>query len=40
MADDLFAEAKEAVKTSPLPEEPDHEAINDLTVELIRSTLK
>ena len=40
MADDLFAEAKEAVKTSPLPEEPDHEAINDLTINLIRSTLK
>jgi hypothetical protein len=39
MADDLFAEAKEAVIHSPLPDEPDHEAINDLTVRLIRSTL-
>lgn len=39
MADDLFAEAKEAVKTSPLPEEPDREAIHNLTMNLIRSNL-
>jgi uncharacterized protein len=39
MADDLFAEAKEAVKTSPLPEEPDTEAINDLTMDLVRTIL-
>jgi hypothetical protein len=38
MADDLFAEAKEAVKTSPLPDEPDHEAIHNLTMDLIRTT--
>jgi uncharacterized protein len=38
-ADDLFSEAKEAVKTSPLPEEPDHESIHSLTMDLIRTTL-
>jgi hypothetical protein len=40
MADDLFAEAKEALKTSPLPEEPDREAIHNLTKDLILSTLR
>ena len=39
MADDLFAEAKEALKTTSLPEEPDREGIHNLTCDLIRSTL-
>jgi hypothetical protein len=39
LADDLFAEAKEALKTSPLPDEPDHEAIHNLTMKLIGSTI-
>jgi len=40
MADDLFAEAKEAVKTSPLPDEPDQEAINTLTMDLIKLSMQ
>jgi uncharacterized protein (DUF1697 family) len=39
MADELFAEAKEALKSSPLPDNPDSEAIHNLTMDLIRSTL-
>jgi uncharacterized protein len=35
MADELFAEAKEALTTSPLPDEPDHKAIEELMMELI-----
>lgn len=37
MADDLFAEAKELVKTSPLPEAPNVEAIEELTLQIVRS---
>lgn len=40
MADDLFAEAKEALKTSPLPEEPDEEAINNLTMDMIKLSMQ
>ena len=39
MADELFAEAKEALKSSPLPDNPDSEAIHNLTMDLIRFTL-
>jgi hypothetical protein len=39
MADDLFAEAKEALKTSPLPEEPDADQINDLCVQIVNMSL-
>jgi len=39
LADDLFQEAKEAVVTSPLPDEPDYKAINNLTVCLIKASL-
>ena len=39
MADDLFAEAREAVKTTSLPEEPDHTAINALVVSIIKNSL-
>lgn len=40
MADELFAEAKEAVKTSPLPDEPDTEAIHSLTMDLIKLSMQ
>jgi len=39
MADDLFEEAKDALKSSPLPDLPDHAAIHNLTMDLIRSTI-
>ena len=40
MADELFAEAKELLKTTDLPDEPDHEAIHNLTMDMIRLTLQ
>ena len=39
MADELFAEAKELVKTSPLPDEPDYAAIHTLTMDVIRASM-
>jgi uncharacterized protein len=39
MADELFIEAREAVKHSPLPEEPDMDKINDLCVHILRRSL-
>lgn len=39
MADELFAEAKEVVKTSPLPDKPDEEAIEKLTIDLIHQSM-
>jgi hypothetical protein len=40
MADDLFAEAKDVLKTSPLPDEPDYNGIQTLTMDLIRSSMQ
>jgi hypothetical protein len=40
MADDLFAEAKELVKTTSLPDEPDYESIHNLTMDVIRQSLE
>lgn len=39
MADDLFAQAKEALVTTSLPDKPDTEAIHNLTMDLIRSSI-
>jgi predicted nucleotidyltransferase len=39
MADELFAKAKELVKTTDLPEEPDSEKIHALTIDIIRMSL-
>jgi len=39
MAGELFAQAKEAVKKSSLPDEPDRNAIQNLTMDIIRTTL-
>ena len=40
MADELFVQAKEALPKSPLPDEPDHKAVNRLCREIIWSVLK
>jgi hypothetical protein len=39
MADELFGKAKELVKTSPLPDEPDNEAIHRLTMDILRVSM-
>jgi len=39
MADEAFQEAREAVKTSPLPEEPETEKINELCQKILRLAL-
>lgn len=39
MADELFGKAKELVKVSSLPDEPDFTAIQNLTVDIIRMSL-
>jgi hypothetical protein len=39
-ADELFAEAKEAVKTTALPDEPDEEGIHQLCMDMIRLSLE
>lgn len=38
-ADELFAKAKEAVVTSPLPDEPDSERINSLCMDIMKGYL-
>jgi len=40
LADELFAQAKEALVTSPLPDEPDHAAIHNLTMDMIRLSME
>lgn len=40
MADDLFAQAKEAVVSSPLPDEPDMAGIHNLTMDIIRLSMQ
>lgn len=39
LSDELFAEAKELVAKTDLPDEPDHVAINNLTMDIIRQTM-
>jgi uncharacterized protein len=39
MADELFAQARELVAKTDLPDEPDHKAINDMTMDIIRSNI-
>jgi hypothetical protein len=39
MADELFEQAKDSLKGSSLPDEPNREAIHNLTMDLIRTTL-
>lgn len=40
MADELFAQAKEAVLTTALPDEPDHAAIHTLTMDMIKLSMQ